>query len=139
KVSVFKAALEKLRSAKGLPDELDIYKARLTKRLEAQTAFLSGLAESEKTKKAEPLLSATRQYVSSELRQKEMETGAKKLETTLTAAQRKAVADQLFDTFSEGMPSDPEVDFHVAIHRLKVQYNCTFEDSSPSQGDDSSD
>lgn len=138
KASAFRSALDKLRSSKGLPDEFDTYRDRLTKRLQAQAAFLSGLAESERVKRAEPLLSATREYISSETRQKAMETGAKKLETNLNAAQRKEIAEQLFNTFSEAMPSDPEEDFHQAIHRLKIQYVCTFEESG-SDHDDSAD
>lgn len=133
-----KAALEKLRAGKDVPNGLDLYREQLTKRLEAQTAFLKALEESQQQKKAEPLLMGTKVFFS-EAKYKSFETAAKRLESGLNASQRKEVLEQLFNSFGETLPSDPEEEFHKAIHRMKVQYICSFEPSDSGEGDESAD
>ena len=119
----------------NIPSGLDSYKDQIGKRLEAQAAFLAGLEETQRLKKAEPLLLKTKTYFP-EARQKPFETAAKKLEGNLNPAQKKEVLELLFSSFVDSLPSDPEEEFHKAIHRMKVQYICSFEDSGEA-GDDS--
>lgn len=134
KSAAVKSALDKLRAAQNVPSGLDVYKDLLGKRLEAQFAFLSGLDDAEKTKKADALIGKTKTFLS-ESRQKSIETLARKLEGPLNSTQRGEVVQQLFSSFTESLPSDPEEEFHKAIHRMKVQYSCSFEESGEESGD----
>jgi hypothetical protein len=134
KSAAVKSALDKLHAAQNVPSGLDVYKDLLGKRLEAQFAFLSGLDVAEKTKKADELIGKTKPLLS-ESRQKSFETLAKKLESPLNASQRGEIVQQLFSSFTESLPSDPEEEFHKAIHRMKVQYICSFEESGEESGD----
>jgi Skp family chaperone for outer membrane proteins len=136
KFGAVKSALEKLRSSKDVPPELDNYKDQLGKRLEAQSAFLTGLEDALKAKKAEPLLAKTNSFLS-ESRQKSLEAIARKLESAQTPTQRSEIVQQLFNSYAESLPADPEEEFHRAIHRMKVQYVCSFEESG--EGEDSGD
>jgi hypothetical protein len=134
KSSAVKVALEKLHANKDVPGGLDLYKELLGKRLEAQSAFLTGLEEAEKTKKSDAFLAKTKPFLS-ESRQKSFEMLAKKFDNPLTAVQRAETVQQLFLSFGDSLPSDPEEEFHKAIHRMKVQYICSFEESGEESGD----
>jgi len=129
-----KSALDKLHAAQNVPSGLDVYKDQLGKRLDAQFAFLSGLEEAEKTKRSDALIGKTKIFLS-ESRQKSFETLARKLDGPLNSTQRGEVVQQLFSSFTESLPSDPEEEFHKAIHRMKVQYICSFEESGEESGD----
>jgi hypothetical protein len=128
KYSKVKSALEKLHASKSVPSGLDLYREQLGKRLDAQAVFLKGLEESLSKKNSQPLLASTKALIP-EGKTKPFEASAKKLDTKLSPVQRKEVLEQLFAAFSETLPSDPEEEFHKAIHRMKVQYNCSFEES----------
>jgi hypothetical protein len=133
KPSSVEQALVKLRD-NSFHGDLDSYKDRLEKRLEAEAAFLNGLQDTQKLGKADALLLTTKKYVP-DTKQKSFELLAKKLEIKdLNATQRKDALEQLFNNYSETMPSDPEEEFHSVIHRMKVQYVCTFEESGDSEG-----
>lgn len=120
--------LEKLRSS-SLPSLLDRYRERLSRRLEAQLAFLEALDSFIKMNKAGPLLKAGKRY----LRDREMkgyETQLKKIHgPRKNTSQFRDAVDQLMETFNEGIEKDPEEDFHRAIKRMDVQYTCTFEEN----------
>lgn len=135
KSTTVKSALEKLRTAKEVPNGLELYREQLGKRLENQAIFLSSLEESQRQKKPELLLTGVKPFFS-DGRYKVFEGTAKKLDGNLSAGQRKEVLEQLFTSFSDILPSDPEDEFHKAIHRMKIQYVCSFEDSGSGKGDD---
>jgi predicted RNase H-like nuclease (RuvC/YqgF family) len=118
-------ALEKLRSLRGLPPELDRYRDRLARRLEAQTAFFDGIEASRSSHKAEPLLSLTKRYIA-EKSDKKFEALAKKIESK--PANIAELTEQLLDLYNDGIEPDPEEEFHRAIRRLKVEYVCSFDD-----------
>jgi hypothetical protein len=135
KPTTIEQAILKLRG-NSFHGDLDSYKDRLEKRLQAEDAFLTGLQDTQRVGKTESLLANAKKFIP-DSKQKSFETLAKKLDAKdLTAAQRKETLDQLFESYSETMPSDPEEEFHSVIHRMKVQYLCTFEESG-SDSDDS--
>lgn len=110
-------SLEKLRAFQNVPAALDHYRERLIKRLEAQLVLLEALEGFRKNHKSAPIMDAAKTYLSPR-RIKEFEVALKK-----------ADIDQIFDTFSDGIEPDPEEEFHRAIHRMSIQYACSFEGS----------
>jgi hypothetical protein len=131
-------ALDRLKAATHVPAALDLYRERLSKRLEAQLAFLNGVDSYRKDHKLAALLAAGRAYLSGK-RQRDFEASLKKAEAARTLAGRGGF-DPIFDSYNEGIEADPEEEFHRAIQRLKVQYACSFEEGgegpgSPGSGD----
>ena len=53
-----------------------------------------------------------------------------------TAAWTPSVMEQIKDQFERVAPPDPQEEFHRAIRRLKVLYNCTFEDGEHAEEED---
>ena len=43
---------------------------------------------------------------------------------------------QLLEAYSPGIEPDPEEEFHRAIHRINVKYQCTFEENEGDGEDD---
>lgn len=129
-----KTALEKLRALRTPLAGLDLYREQLLKRLEAQASFLKGLDEALVVKKSFPLVAGVRAQLS-DAKFKSFENMAKKLDGGLTPAQRKDLIDQLFFSYNEALPSDPEEEFHRAIHKMKIQYLCSFEDTGEGSGE----
>jgi hypothetical protein len=111
-------ALEKIRGIASIPSVLDRYRERLVKRFEAQLAVLEALENFRKTHKPSALQAVGKKYLSGK-KQKEFEAQLKKID-----------ADLLFDTFSDGIEADPEDEFHRAIHKINVQYTCSFEEGT---------
>jgi hypothetical protein len=131
-----KSCLDKLRAIKEVPSALDTYREQLTKRLEAEAAFLKGIEAVNKYQKSEGLIAPTKSFLPA-AKQKTFEALASKLEAkNLSPAQRKETIQNLFNTYSDAMPTDPEEEFHRAIHKLKVQYVCTFEGNESEGGDE---
>lgn len=124
--------LEKLKAVTGAPAGLDRYRERLTKRLEAQIAFLSAVENLRKDQKAAPLIAVVKANTSSR-RAKEFEAAVKKAEASKSLAKSETL-DALFDSYNEGIESDPEEEFHRAIQRMGVQYACSFEEHGDGDG-----
>lgn len=130
-----KKSLERLKAAKGFPSSFDKYRDRQAKRLEAQITFLKALQEGKASKKAAPVLAAGKVL----LKPKALaafETLAKKMETpeAATDAGMRGLLEQLFEQFNEAVEADPEEDFHRALRKLNVEYDCAFEDSGEGEG-----
>jgi hypothetical protein len=125
-------ALEKIRSTTGLPPVFDRYRERLGKRLEAQLALYDGIESVKTTHKSAGLLTGTRRFVP-QAKAKEFEALAKKLESAKAGDAFNEAATQLLDSFDSAIEPDPEEEFHRAIHRLSVQYTCSFEESDESE------
>jgi hypothetical protein len=128
-------ALDKLHSISGAPAALDRYRERLGKRLEAQVALLETLESFQKTHKPTPVYAVGKKYLAGR-RLKEFDAAIKKAEGTKVSS---SAADSIFDAFSDGIEPDPEEEFHRAIHRMNVQYTCSFEETGESAGGDAAD
>jgi hypothetical protein len=131
-------ALEKTRSLTAIPVVLDRYRERLTKRLEAQLAFMETLESFSKTRKSPPVRAVGKKYLTGK-HWREFETQLKKTEAMreVNSERGRDALDQLLDAFNDGIEPDPEEEFHRAIHRMNVQYTCSFEESSEGKGNDS--
>jgi len=124
-----KKALDKLHATKDLPSAFDTYRERMGKRLEAEFAFLNRIVAAYRDDRADLLLADTKKFIPEE-KQKSFETVAMKLESkTIPHAQKKQVVQELFDSYGDALPAAPEEEFHRAIHQLKVQYVCAFEEN----------
>jgi hypothetical protein len=120
-------ALEKLRNATGLPSSLDRYRDRLAKRFEAQVEFLEALETAKKTTQSTALSTALKAVAKKHLSAKRFQEFESQMKTALRSRDS---SDVLFETFNEGIEADPEDEFHKTIHRMNIQYTCTFEDLS---------
>jgi hypothetical protein len=130
-----KKALEKLHATKDLPSAFDTYREGLGKRLEAEFAFLNRIVSAHRDDRADLLLADAKKFIP-EAKQKNFETIAMKLEAKdIPHPQKKQVVQELFDFYGDAIPAAPEEEFHRAIHQLKVQYVCAFEENeAPAAG-----
>ncbi|MGK5084481.1 hypothetical protein WDW37_14395 [Bdellovibrionota bacterium FG-1] len=125
-------ALEKLRSP-APPAGLERYRDRLLKRFEAQLGLLEGIEAFKKSKNPTVLLNVGKKYLSAR-KLKDFESLVKK---TASPKELSQTIDLLFDSFSDGIEADPEEEFHRSIHRMKIQYICSFEgETSESEADE---
>jgi hypothetical protein len=130
--SKFKAALEAVNKASGLPSALDHYKEKLTLRLQAEEGFLEGLQAAKKSGSMEQLLAVTKKFRQAKpsrvfekaARAFPVKDLAKNSGSTITDS-----LQELFDSYSDCIEQDPEEEFHRAIRLIKVQYACTFEEN----------
>ena len=125
-------ALEKLRTLVGAPTGLDRYRDRLTKRFEAQLVLLGSIEKYRSDHKSAEIIAAGKTYLNAS-KQKTFDASVRKAESSKTLNNRDTL-NSLFDVFSNGIEMDPEEEFHRAIQRLKVQYNCTFEEHGDAAG-----
>lgn len=111
-------ALSQIQNAKNLPTELSRYQQRLIHRWEKQLKFLQALQSKSPDKSLQRLGRDTLQ--TNDLAQFDALLRRKGLPT-----------EQLFELFSDAIEPDPEAEFHRATKKLRIQYNCTFEESDP--------
>jgi hypothetical protein len=128
-------ALDKLKSIAGVPSGLDRYRERLGKRLEAQLVALEAIESLRKTRKAAALTEAGKKFLSGR-RLKEFDSSVAKALAIkdLGSEKGREALDAVFDGFSDGIEGDPEEEFHRAIHRMNIQYTCSFEESGGGEG-----
>ncbi len=128
--------IEKLKKNPTLPNVLDPYRERMTKRLEAQIAYFDAMANARKSGKGEPLFQAVKVHVQPK-RWSEFQQFVKKFEIQDAVTEwNDSVIDQITGAYNEVIESNPEEDFHRAIKRLRVQYACAFEEADGEDGTD---
>lgn len=122
-----KQSIDKLDKTAGLPPLLDRYHERMGRQLRAQLAFLEGLDNARKTGKPDAIRTAAKPHLRPG-RLKDFEGVVAKLPQT--------GAEPVFEAFADSTDSDAEEEFHRAIRKLNVQYNCNFdvEDAASSDG-----
>ncbi len=121
-------ALLKSQNAKKLPNLLERYRERLTSRLQRQLRFIQAL---QGQSKIDALLKLGRGAIQG--------PEIKKFESILKPKRgpeeentvRPEAAEQLFELYTDAIEPDPESEFHRAIKKLQIQYNCSFEESEP--------
>jgi hypothetical protein len=127
-------ALDKVKKATDLPPALDQYRERLTRRLEAQSAYANELSAAMRTGKNDGLLAAARKHVRP-AQLKRIEAQVRKLATRANLkARRSQAVDQLTEAYNDAIEPHPEEDFHRAIGRIGVSYSCSFEESESEAG-----
>ncbi len=120
--------LEKVKSAAQVPSSLDRYREQLTRRLEAQTALFEGLAAATKAGSIAPLSQKVSPYLSKR-RTKDFEAQLKAIDAKQKpGAWNTATLDQISEAFETALDSSPEEEFHRAIGRLNIRYQCAFEE-----------
>lgn len=123
-----KKTLDQLRSAKNLPSQLDRYKEKLTKRLDAEIKFLDAVEAFKKSHSTIELAKLGKSLLTDKKLNKYSET-IKKLDASNKASQTQELLDQLFELYSEEIEPDPESEYHYGIKKLNIQYHCSFEES----------
>jgi hypothetical protein len=119
-------AMEKAKGAKDLPPELEKYRSLLIRRFEQQIAFLDGLIHLKKSQSTEFLLKAGKENLA-EIQFGTYKSLVRKLELSQKSPnQERELTEETFNLYNEGIV-DPETEFHKAIKRINVQYNCSFE------------
>ena len=132
-----KRALDKLEKATGLPPGLERYRDKQSQQLKAQLAFLGGIEVARKANQAAPLIAAARPLIRPS-RVKELEALAAKIPKGAPGAPSAAqLTDQLCEFFNNATDSnDAEEEFHRAIRRLKVQYDCNYDEGGAADGEE---
>ncbi len=121
------ASLEKLKAAQGIPAALSNYIGQRSKAIEARIAFEEALQSARKTRNAEQFGSALQKYLHPR-RQKAL---VKQFEKALKAGNSPHAWEQIRSEFAESSEADGEEDFHRAIRKLKVVYECSYEEAQP--------
>lgn len=132
-LALLKKSLSKLTSAAKTPPAFDRYRDRLSKRMEAQLAFIQAIHPAQKNPKTSTIINAIKTHLS-ERNFKNFETTAKKLETKRPHGKTQTeeftlFLDQLGEAYNEALEPNPEEDFHIAAQKLKVKYNCSFDEA----------
>lgn len=133
-LKILKKSLSKIKSAGKTPPVFDQYRDRLIKRYLAQIAFAEGVQATQKNKNLSVLIDTVLPHLSG-LHQAPFEALAKKLQVESPHSKTKALAlpqmiAQLKEAYEEAMPADPEEEFHTAIQKLKISYNCSFDEAT---------
>lgn len=127
-------AIEKLRLSSSLPSLLDRYKAKLTRRLEAQIGFLDAIETLSESGEYEAIIKMSKNYLKKADYQK-LKNKVIALKPSSKSLKNQDKANQLFDFYNDLIEPDPEEEFHRAIKKLNIQYRCSFEDSEELVGD----
>jgi hypothetical protein len=123
--------LETVKKASGLPPGLDRYRERLAKRLEAWVAFFNGLKPAGTPLKPDALLTSAKGSIQGPSGQ-QFEALARKLaKTEKGAAWSSASMEQLLAAYDLAIEPDPQEEFHRAIGKMDVRYNCSFDENEP--------
>jgi hypothetical protein len=127
-------ALAKIQSAKNLPPLLDRYRERLTRRLQYQLKYIQALQSRSPT---ESLAKLGREAIKEPALKKYENLLKRKTNSSEKAALGQIMSEQLFEIYNEAIEPDPEAEFHRAIKKLQIQYNCSFEENDPTPEQDS--
>lgn len=139
-LSLLKKTRAKLTSPTKTPPAFDNYRDHLMKRIEAQIAFAEGLRAAKKNHKLSLFITAIQPHVL-EHNQKTFETLSKKLlenkQLSLSSDQAETIdsIDQLGQSYNDLIESNPEEDFHAAARKLKIKYNCSFDETADENKD----
>ncbi|MBL7715673.1 MAG: hypothetical protein JNL01_09415 [Bdellovibrionales bacterium] len=126
-----KRHLASLKKQTQTPVGLDRYKDLLIKRLSAQQAFYEGLAMAKKNRKIDALLQAVKPFQNAD-RAKRFETQLAKMEKEKgaqfwTLLSKNEFQDDVTLVFADSVDPMPEEEFHKALTKMGVAYDCTFE------------
>ena len=126
--------LEKIKKMTNLPHSLDRYRTQLMKRLDAQILFWDGLVTEKSGRSTQALLNLGKRVLAApDLKDpkdfKKFEILLSKLDNQKGTAQYRDSVEQLYDLYNEGIAQDPEEEFHRAIKKLGIQFNCAFDDA----------
>lgn len=120
---------QKVRAAKEVPPLLEHYRDQLLKHLSARVAFQDGLAVAKKSNQSAPLIEATRESLDS-AKSADFATLVKSLEAKeKPSAWSAPTTEHLLSAYETMIEPRPEEEFHRAIQRSNIRYNCAFEES----------
>lgn len=128
--------LAALRAIGGLPTEFDRYRDLLTKRLESYQIFHEAIATARRAGKPDSLFSAVKPLLEARKFKTFQAAVRKAVPKTGTAAWTPGAMEQVRDEFERLSPPDPQEEFQRGIRRLKVFYNCTFEEGEHAEDDE---
>lgn len=121
------ASLDKLKASSGTPALLSHYIEQRTKALQARISFEEGLDAGRKARNPAPFAEATQKL----LHPKRHQALVRAFEKALKAGNSPHAWEQLRMDFAESAEPDGEEDFHRALRKLKVVYQCSFEEAEP--------
>ena len=124
------SSLDKLRAASNTPPALAHYVEQRSKSIEARLALENALQAARKARSPELFGSSLQKY----LHPKRQKALVKQFEKALKAGNSPHAWDQIRADFAEVSESDGEEDFHRALRKLKVVYQCSFEDTQAGEG-----
>ncbi len=119
-----KSSIDKLQSAQDLPQVFLKYREQRTRKLEAQLKFEESIIFAHKTGDSVRFSEATKTLI----HPKRHAMLIKKIQAALKAGPSQRAWDELRIYFQDFSGPDGEEDFHRLLRRLKVQYQCSFEE-----------
>lgn len=126
-LKTLQSSFERIKTSANLPPTLGSYIAQRSKAIEARIAFEEALQSARKTRNSEQFGSALQKYLHPR-RQKAL---VKQFEKALKAGNSPHAWEQIRTEFAESSEADGEEDFHRAIRKLKIVYQCSYEESQP--------
>jgi len=119
------ASIEKLKSSDATPSILAGYLQQRTKALRARLSLELAIEAGRKARSAAPFAQGTQGLI----HPKRHAALIKTFEKALKAGNSPHAWEQLRADFAEVAEPDGEEDFHRALRKLKVVYQCSFEDT----------
>jgi hypothetical protein len=132
----FRKSLRYMKSNVKLPQEFQKYTQRMERRLEAFVALFDGLEKMKKTQNTKELITAVGSHFQNKTGN-EFTKIVNELKPNL-----KEVSNDTLDTLKQaiknGIEPDSEEDFHKALLRAGIQYNCAMDEKSDEKGSEDS-
>lgn len=120
-----KRALDQTRKIKDLPKELELYRDKLARRLNALIKFFGLLPQVTKNKNFDALLEGLKGLIPPS-RLTEFKLSGRKY---LGAGGNPVNPEALTELFKNSIDPYPEENFHRMIDQLGIRYQCTFEEA----------
>ena len=117
------SSLERLNQTAEVPEAIKRYTERRTKAAQARIAFEEALQSARKSRNGELFAEAIRPWV----HPRRLKAMTSRFEKALKAGNSPSAWEQIRSDFAEIAGPDGEEDFHRALRKLKVVYQCSFE------------
>lgn len=117
------SSLERLNQTAEVPEAIQRYVKRRTKAAKARVAFEEALQSARKSRNPALFTEAIRPWV----HPRRLKSMTSRFEKALKAGNSPSAWDQIRSDFAEIAGPDGEEDFHRALRKLKVVYQCSFE------------
>lgn len=132
----FKKNLRYLKTNVKLPQEFQKYTQRMERRLEAFVALFDGLEKMKKSQNTKELAVALAPHFQNK-NGEEFSKIVTELKPNLKEVSNDTL-DTLKQSIKNGIEPDSEEDFHKALLRAAIQYNCSMDEKSDEKGSEES-
>ncbi len=120
-------SLKLIKTNIKLPQEFQKYTQRMERRLEAFNALFDGLEKIKKTNDTKDLFTSVSPHFQNKSALEEFSKIMSELKPKLKEISEETL-DQIKQSIKNGIEPDSEEDFHKALLRASIQYNCSMDE-----------